>query len=228
MASAAAAKKWPRPSQRTAVAPSDQPEVRLVDQGGGLEGVVGRFGGHARGGEPPQLVVDEREQVSGGPAVTGGRGVQKSGQIGHRNECTRRRRRQHWEPAAAPPSNLSPDVYACFIVRFVKRPQAAEVRDDRTPGSTGITCQGCVNPLHCTAAVRVGPSNSGPGPLRRPAQPAGSGGGRSACSTTSSTRSSPRTAVIRSRPGRGSRLRDVARPAWRPGRSPIGMIRSRP
>ena len=38
MASAAAAKKWPRPFQSTAAASApDQPQVRLVDEGGGLE-----------------------------------------------------------------------------------------------------------------------------------------------------------------------------------------------
>ena len=41
MASAAAAKKWPRPFQCWACSTSDQPQVRLVDQGGGLERLPG-------------------------------------------------------------------------------------------------------------------------------------------------------------------------------------------
>ena len=40
MASAAAAKKWPRLSQCRSAAGADQPEVGLVDQGGGLEGLA--------------------------------------------------------------------------------------------------------------------------------------------------------------------------------------------
>ena len=41
MASAAAAKKWPRLFQSRGLSPVDQPEVGLVDQGGGLEGLAG-------------------------------------------------------------------------------------------------------------------------------------------------------------------------------------------
>ena len=69
MASAAAAKKCPRPFQCRGRSPSDQPEVRLVDQGGGLEGLAGLLRGHPRGGELAQLVVDEREQLGGGLGV---------------------------------------------------------------------------------------------------------------------------------------------------------------
>ena len=39
---------------------SDQPQVGFVNQRGGVEGVAGGFGGHARGGELPELIVDER------------------------------------------------------------------------------------------------------------------------------------------------------------------------
>ena len=60
-----------------------------MDQGGGLEGVVGGLTGHAHGGELAQLVVDEREQVGGGPAVTGGGSVEETGHIGHPKECSR-------------------------------------------------------------------------------------------------------------------------------------------
>ena len=76
MASAAAAKKWPRPSQRL-VGRADQPEVRLVDEGGRLEGLAGRLGGQPAGGELPQLVVHEREHSAAGgrsPAAAARRG----------------------------------------------------------------------------------------------------------------------------------------------------------
>ena len=80
MASAAAAKKWPRSVECWS---PDQPQVRLVDQGGGVEGVPGVFGGHPRGGELPQLVVDERQQVGRRLAVAGRGGVEEAGHIGH-------------------------------------------------------------------------------------------------------------------------------------------------
>ena len=59
MASAAAAKKWPRPSQSAGASGADQPQVGLVDQGGRLERLPGRLAGQPGGGELPQLVVDE-------------------------------------------------------------------------------------------------------------------------------------------------------------------------
>ena len=81
MASAAAAKKWPRPSN--AAGRADQAQVRLVDQGGGVERVAGRLGGHARGGELAQLVVDERQQLGGGLAVARLGGVEEASHVGH-------------------------------------------------------------------------------------------------------------------------------------------------
>ena len=71
-----------------------------MNQGGGLEGVVGGLTGHARGGELPQLVVHEREQVGGGLAVTGGGSVEEAGHIGHHNKCIPCRRRNHGTTAA--------------------------------------------------------------------------------------------------------------------------------
>ncbi len=62
---------------------ADQPEVRFVDQGGRLEGVVRRFGGHAGGGEPPQLVVHERKRLRGGLGVASRSRFQKSGHISY-------------------------------------------------------------------------------------------------------------------------------------------------
>ena len=59
-----------------------------MNQGGRLEGLVGGLVGHPRGGELAQLVVDEREQVGGGLAVTGRRGVQESRHVGHSANVT--------------------------------------------------------------------------------------------------------------------------------------------
>ena len=69
MASAAAAKKWPRPSQCRASSASDQPEVGLVDQGGGLERLAGLLLRQPLGGELAQLVVDQRQESLGGLRV---------------------------------------------------------------------------------------------------------------------------------------------------------------
>ena len=77
-----------------------QTQVRLMDQGGRVEGVAGVLGRHPRGGEFPQLVVDEREQVGGGPAISGCRGLQKAGHVGHVAECTPQGARQRLESDA--------------------------------------------------------------------------------------------------------------------------------
>jgi hypothetical protein len=70
------------------VAPADQPEVRFVNQGGGLKGLAGRFGGHTNGGKLPQLVVDEREQVGSSLAVTRCGGFQELSHVGHSDNLT--------------------------------------------------------------------------------------------------------------------------------------------
>ena len=48
----------------------DQPKVCLVHKTGGIEGVARGFRSHSRGGELPQLIMDEREQLRGGLAVS--------------------------------------------------------------------------------------------------------------------------------------------------------------
>ena len=50
---------------------SDQPEVRLVNQGGGLECVTGRLRRHPCGREAAQLVVHERQEFRGGLTIPG-------------------------------------------------------------------------------------------------------------------------------------------------------------
>ncbi len=42
-----------------------------MDQGGGLQCLARLFSGQLRGGELPQLVVDQRQQLLGGSCVAG-------------------------------------------------------------------------------------------------------------------------------------------------------------
>jgi hypothetical protein len=51
--------------------------------------VTGIFAGHPLGGELAQLIVDEREKVGGGLAVTGRGRIEEPGYIGHSAECNR-------------------------------------------------------------------------------------------------------------------------------------------
>ena len=57
-----------------------------MDEGGGLEGLAGLLRGHPGLGEPPQLGVDEREEVGGGR-------VQELGDRGHPQRLPPARRR---------------------------------------------------------------------------------------------------------------------------------------
>jgi hypothetical protein len=66
----------------------DEPKVRFVNEGGRLQGLIGGLARHPSGGELAQLVVYEREQVGGGLAVTGRRGVQESRHVGHSANVT--------------------------------------------------------------------------------------------------------------------------------------------
>ena len=90
MASAAAAKKCPRPSQ---LGPRRRPTSRRYaswTRAVASERLAGLLGGHARGGELPQLVVDEREQLGGGlPSARRGRGIEEAGHFGHAGERNR-------------------------------------------------------------------------------------------------------------------------------------------
>ena len=124
MASAAAAKKWPRPFQCWAGVGADEPEVRLVDQGGGLEGLARLLGGQPGGGELAQLVVDEREQVGGGLRVAGRGGVEEAGDVGHAAEHTPPRTRRNRFPGRRP---LDP---AYFAPSYSHRTGSERNRDD--------------------------------------------------------------------------------------------------
>jgi hypothetical protein len=54
-----------------------------VDEGGGLERVIGRLQGHPRRRQLPQLVIHERQQLRNGTAVSGRGGVQQERHLGH-------------------------------------------------------------------------------------------------------------------------------------------------
>ena len=84
IASAAAAKKWPRPSQRRGRAAGDQPEVRLVDQSRGLERLAGFLLRQPPGGELAELLVDQGQKFPGGPGVAPLDGREDTRDIVHR------------------------------------------------------------------------------------------------------------------------------------------------
>ena len=84
MASAAAAKKWPRLSQCRVLASADQPQVRLVDQGRRLERLAGLLLASLCGRQPAQLVVDQRQELRRGTGVALLDGVQDAGHLIHR------------------------------------------------------------------------------------------------------------------------------------------------
>ena len=84
MASAAAAKKWPRLSQCGIVLAVHQPEVRLVDQGRGLERLAGLLLGQLLGGQLAQLVVDQRQELLGRLRVALLDGREDAGHVLHR------------------------------------------------------------------------------------------------------------------------------------------------
>jgi hypothetical protein len=54
-----------------------------VDEGRGLKRLAGGFGRHPCGGELPQLVVHEQQQVGRGPAVAGRGSIEEAGHLGH-------------------------------------------------------------------------------------------------------------------------------------------------
>ena len=66
IASAAAAKKWPRLFQLLAVSPSDQPQVRLMHQRRRLQRLPRLLLGQLRRRQLPQLVIHQRQELLGG------------------------------------------------------------------------------------------------------------------------------------------------------------------
>ena len=72
--------------------PSGDPaDVLAVDEGGGLERLAGLLVGQPAGGERPEFVVDERQEVGGRVGVAGRGGVEESGEVTHADELTGRR-----------------------------------------------------------------------------------------------------------------------------------------
>ena len=67
---------------------ADQTQVRLMDQRGGLKRLAGCLGGHPSGGEFPQFVVNEWEEVGGRFWVSTRGRVEQAGHIGHWVEFT--------------------------------------------------------------------------------------------------------------------------------------------
>ena len=86
MASAAAAKKWPRPFQPGSSV-ADEAEVGLVDQGGGLERLAGLLPGQPPGGELAQLVVDQGQELLGGPRLALLDRREDAGDVVHAGRC---------------------------------------------------------------------------------------------------------------------------------------------
>jgi hypothetical protein len=62
---------------------ADESDVRLVDEGGRLERLPGRVGGHPGGGELAKIVVDEGEELPGGVWITLFGGGQDAGDLAH-------------------------------------------------------------------------------------------------------------------------------------------------
>ena len=84
MASAAAAKKCPRLSQCWAFSDVHQPDVRLVDQGCGLERLPGLLLGHLLGRQPAQFLIDQRQELLGRVGIALLDGGEDSGDLVHR------------------------------------------------------------------------------------------------------------------------------------------------
>ena len=91
MASAAAAKKWPRLFQGCGLVAVHQPQIGLVDQGRGLERLAGLLLGQLLGGQLAQLVVDQRQELLGGVRVALLDGGQDARDVGHKAPLRRGR-----------------------------------------------------------------------------------------------------------------------------------------
>src|SRR5262249_8389767 len=62
---------------------ANKAEIRLVNEGRGLEGVPGRLVGQAMAGQLPQLVVNERQELAGGTRVAACDGAQDLRDLAH-------------------------------------------------------------------------------------------------------------------------------------------------
>ena len=84
MASAAAAKKWPRAVPVLGLLDIDEPEVRLVHQGGGLQRLAGLLVVQPGSGQFPQLLVDQWQQLLGRRGIAGFDVAEDAGDVGQR------------------------------------------------------------------------------------------------------------------------------------------------
>ena len=67
----------------TAPGVAHQPQIRLVDQGRRIERVAGSLVGHCCAAEPPQLVVDQRQQLAAGLSIALVDRLEQPRDVGH-------------------------------------------------------------------------------------------------------------------------------------------------
>jgi hypothetical protein len=116
-----------------------------VDQGGGVEGVAGGFGGHARGGELAHLVVHERQQVGRGPAVAGRGSIEETGHIRHHGRVYQRlaaeTRENEGDRALSPRGSYPQPNDVSFLAARSINPDGVVIssgyRGQHTPGNHG-------------------------------------------------------------------------------------------
>jgi hypothetical protein len=70
-----------RPAVVVRISVADQPQPGFMHQGGGLQRLMGRFIGHARGRELAQLAIDQRQQFIGGLGIAVLDGLQNAGNV---------------------------------------------------------------------------------------------------------------------------------------------------
>ena len=73
------------PVPKAGVRRPDHLHVRVVDEGRGLEGVIGPLAAEEAAGQGPQLFIDEPEQLVRGRAVAAGDSLEDPGDIGLRH-----------------------------------------------------------------------------------------------------------------------------------------------
>lgn len=123
----------------------DQPKERLVDERRGLQCVVVAFAAHLRTGEPPQFLVDERDQVVQGGAISAAPGKQQFGDEQSR-PVTRCRPGFHGD-SRRQPGTATPD-FLSFALRFATTLHAykeigrsrRQGRSDRPPCMAAARC----------------------------------------------------------------------------------------
>ena len=67
---------------------TNQSQPGFMDEGGGLQGLSGRFIGHLRNGESAQFVVNKRQQFFGSFRIASLGSLQNPGELAHRRNAT--------------------------------------------------------------------------------------------------------------------------------------------